>query len=100
MEGQANFDRIANRYKTLAGKGRIGFDKETEQRPIFMVSSDKMGQLFNTPVEKLKEAAKSTPESIASQKVIYQVVKTKTPVDAVNVMGFLEGTDKKKRKYS
>ena len=23
MEGQANFDRIANRYKTLAGKGRI-----------------------------------------------------------------------------
>lgn len=95
MEGQANFDRIANRYKSLSGRGRIGFDKETTQRPIFMVSSDKMGQLFNIPVETLKEAAKATPETIASQKATYQVVKTKTPIDAVNVMGFLEGTDKK-----
>lgn len=95
MEGQANFDRIANRYKSLAGKGRIGFDKATDQRPVFMVSSDKMGQLFGTPVETLKEAAKATPETIASQKASYQVVKTKTPVEAFNVMGFLEGTDKK-----
>ncbi len=95
MEGQANFDRIANRYKTLAGRGRIGFDQEIKQRPIFMVSSDKMAQLFNTPVETLKEAAKSNPTSIASQKATYQVVKTKTAVEAVNVMGFLEGTDKK-----
>nr|WP_287938606.1 M28 family peptidase [Algoriphagus sp.] len=95
MEGQANFDRIANRYKTLAGRGRIGFDQEIKQRPIFMVSSDKMAQLFGTPVETLKEAAKSNPTSITSQKATYQVVKTKTPVEAVNVMGFLEGTDKK-----
>ena len=95
MEGQANFDRIANRYKTLAGRGRIGFDQEIKQRPIFMVSSDKMAQLFSTPVETLKEAAKSNPGSIAAQKATYQVVKTKTPVEAVNVMGFLEGTDKK-----
>lgn len=95
MEGQANFDRIANRYKTLAGRGRIGFDQEIKQRPIFMVSSDKMAQLFNTPVETLKEAAKTNPTSIASQKATYQIVKTKTPVEAVNVMGFLEGTDKK-----
>lgn len=95
MEGQANFDRIAGRYKTLAGKGRIGFDQETKQRPIFMVSSDKMAELFGTPVETLKEAAKATPETIAAQKANYQVVKTKTPVEAYNVMGFLEGTDKK-----
>ncbi|MEY3405050.1 MAG: hypothetical protein RL161_480 [Bacteroidota bacterium] len=95
MEGQANFDRIANRYKSLAGRGRIGFDQEIKQRPIFMVSSDKMAQLFGTPVETLKEAAKSNPTSIASQKATYQIVKTKTPVEAVNVMGFLEGTDKK-----
>jgi Zn-dependent M28 family amino/carboxypeptidase len=95
MEGQANFDRIANRYKTLAGRGRIGFDQEIKQRPIFMVSSDKMAQLFGTPVETLKEAAKTNPTSIATQKATYQIVKTKTPVEAVNVMGFLEGTDKK-----
>lgn len=95
MEGQANFDRIANRYKSLAGKGRIGFEKEVEQRPIFMVSSDKMGELFETSVEELKEAAKSNPGAIASQKVKYQVAKSSTPVEAYNVLGFLEGTDKK-----
>ena len=95
MEGQANFDRIANRYKSLAGRGRIGFDQETKQRPVFMVSSDKMAQLFATPVETLKEAAKANPSSIAPQKATYQIIKTKTPVEAVNVLGFLEGTDKK-----
>ncbi|MCM0060502.1 MAG: M28 family metallopeptidase [Algoriphagus sp.] len=95
MEGQANFDRVANRYKSSAGKGRIGFDQEVKQRPIFMVSSDKMAELFATPLEALKEAAKSSPETIAEQKATYHIVKTKTPVDAVNVMGFLEGTDKK-----
>lgn len=95
MEGQANFDRIANRYKSLAGKGRIGFDQEIVQRPVFMVSSDKMSQLFGTSVEILKEAAKSNPESISSQKASFRMVKTKTPVEAVNVLGYLEGTDKK-----
>lgn len=95
MEGQANFDRIANRYKTLAGRGRIGFEREVNQRPIFMVSSDKMGELFGTPVDQLKEAAKSSPESIKSQKATYQIEKSVTPVEAYNVMGFLEGTDKK-----
>ncbi|WP_297337223.1 M28 family peptidase [Algoriphagus sp.] len=95
MEGQANFDRIANRYKTLSGRGRVGFDSPTSQRPIFMVSSDKMGELFGTSVEELKEAAKSNPESIQPQKATYQVVKSKTELEAYNVLGYLEGTDKK-----
>ncbi len=95
MEGQANFDRIANRYKSLAGKGRVGFVKEVEQRPIFMVSSDKMGELFNTPVEELKEAAKSNPESIKSQKASYKIEKKVEPVESSNILAFLEGTDKK-----
>lgn len=95
MEGQANFDRIANRYKTLAGKGRIGFPKEVEQRPIFMVSSDKMGELFETSVEELKEAAKSNPESIKAQKASYQIKKKVEDVESSNILAFLEGTDKK-----
>ena len=95
MEGQANFDRIANRAKTLAGKGRIGFEKEVTQRPIFTVSSDKMGELFGQPVETLKEAAKTNPESIPSQKAAFQVKKTVNTVESSNVMGYLEGTDLK-----
>lgn len=95
MEGQANFDRIAGRYQSLAGKGRIGFAKPVEQRPIFMVSSDKMAELFGTPVEELKEAAKANPESIKSQKATYKIEKKVEKVESSNVMGYLEGTDKK-----
>ena len=95
MEGQANFDRIAGRYQSLAGKGRIGFAKPVEQNPVFMVSSDKMAELFGTPVEELKEAAKANPESIKSQKASYQIEKKVEEVESSNVMGYLEGTDKK-----
>ncbi|WP_209329655.1 M28 family peptidase [Lunatimonas salinarum] len=95
MEGQANFDRMANRFKSLAGRGRMGFDKPTLQRPIFMVSSEKMAEIFDTPVEELKEAAKGKPESIKAQKATYRVTKKKNWVDTENVMAFIEGTDKK-----
>lgn len=95
MEGQANFDRVANRYKTLSGKGRIGFDTPSEQRPIFMVSSDKMAEFFGSSVEELKEAAKANPENIRPQKVSYLIEKNVKAVESSNVMGYLEGTDKK-----
>ena len=95
MEGQANFDRMANRYKSLSGKGRMGFDKPTEQKPVFMVSSIKMAELFESPVDVLKEAAKNDPSVISSQKAVFKVVKQKDFIDTENVMAFLEGTDKK-----
>ncbi|GGZ22399.1 hypothetical protein GCM10007049_14020 [Echinicola pacifica] len=95
MEGQANFDRLANRYKSLSGKGRLGFEKPTEQKPVFLVSSDKMASLFGKSVEELKEAAKTSPESVATQKVRYKIEKELEEVPTENVMGFLPGTDKK-----
>ncbi|TVP48985.1 MAG: M28 family peptidase [Mongoliibacter sp.] len=95
MEGQANFDRMANWYKSLSGRGRLGFEQDTKQEPIFLVSSDMMSKLFDTPVEILKEAAKNNPESIKSQKVNYQVKKNNKLVPTENVLAFLEGTDKK-----
>ncbi|GAB4107681.1 hypothetical protein GCM10028791_01270 [Echinicola sediminis] len=95
MEGQANFDRLANRYKTLSGTGRLGFEKTTEQKPVFLVSSEKMAELFGKSVEELKEAAKNNPESIPSQKARFKIEKNKEMVGTENVMGYLEGTDKK-----
>jgi hypothetical protein len=95
MEGQANFDRIANRYKSLSGRGRLGFEKPTVQEPVFMVSSDKMASLFGVSIADLKEAAKNNPASVPSQKATFKVVKETETVDTENVMGFLEGTDKK-----
>ncbi len=95
MEGQANFDRLAGRYKRLASRGRLGFEKETRQRPIFVVSSDKMAELFGSDVATLKEAAKSNPETIESQKANFLVSKQKDVVQTSNLVAFLEGTDKK-----
>ncbi len=95
MEGQANFDRMANRFKALSGRGRLGFEKPTTQRPIFMVSSEKMGEIFKTPVEELKEAAKNDPSVIPSQTITYKIDKHIDRVKTENVLAFLEGTDKK-----
>ncbi len=95
MEGQANFDRMAGRYKALSGRGRLGFEKPTKHEPIFLVSSDMMSKLFDTPVDQLKEAAKNKPESIKSQKANYLVKKKTDLVATENVMAYLEGTDKK-----
>lgn len=95
MEGQANFDRLAGRYKSLSGRGRLGFEQPTKQEPVFLVSSDKMAALFATPVEVLKEAAKNNPESIKAQKASYFVKKETKVVPTENVMAYLEGTDKK-----
>lgn len=95
MEGQANFDRIANRYKSLSGRGRMGFDTPTLQEPVFMVSSEKMAAIFGVPLEELKEAAKNNPASVPSQKVSYKVEKIKEMVATENVLGYLEGSDKK-----
>jgi hypothetical protein len=95
MEGTANFERMANWYRSLSGKGRLGFEQATKQEPIFLVSSEKMSELFETPVEILKEAAKNNPESIASKKASYLVKKETKVVPTENVLAFLEGTDKK-----
>ncbi len=95
MEGQANFDRLANRYKALSGRGRLGFEQPTKEEPIFLISSDQMGTLFDTPVEVLKEAAKNNPESIKAQKARYSVKKENKLIPTENIMAYLEGTDKK-----
>jgi len=95
MEDQANFDRLATRYQSMSGKGRMGFVKPVEQKPVFMVSPDKMAQIFDASVEELKEAAKSSPESIKTQKASYQIEKSVEEVESSNVMAYLEGTDLK-----
>ena len=95
MEDETSFEQLRKNYQASLGKGRMGFDKPTVQEPIFMVSPQTMALLFDSSVEKLKKAAKSKPGSIPSQKAVYKVVKGKEVVETENVLGFLEGTDKK-----
>lgn len=94
-EDQANFDRLASRYRSLSTSGRLGFDQPTKQEPIFLVSAGQMAKMFDTPIEILKEASRNNPESINAKKVSYLVRKNKRMVSTENVLGYLEGTDKK-----
>lgn len=95
MEDQANFDRLASRYRSLSTSGRLGFDQPTKQEPIFLVSAIQMAEIFDVPMEILKEAARNNPESVNPKNVRYQVKKNKRVVSTENVLGYLEGTDKK-----
>jgi len=95
MEDQAAFDRMANRYRSLSATGRLGFDQPTRQEPIFLVSATQMASMFGVPLEILKEASKNNPESIKAQKASFLVKKNKRMVPTENVLGYLEGTDKK-----
>lgn len=94
-EDQANFDRLASRYRSLSTSGRLGFDQPTKQEPIFLVSAGQLAKMFDTPIEILKEASRNNPESINAKKVSYLVKKNKRMVGTENVLGYLEGTDKK-----
>jgi hypothetical protein len=94
-EDQTNFDRLASRYRSLSTSGRLGFDQSTRQEPIFLVSAGQLAKMFDTPIEILKEASRNNPESINARKVSYLVKKNKRMVSTENVLGYLEGTDKK-----
>lgn len=95
MEDQAAFDRLASRYASMGSSGgRLGFERPTQQEPAFMVSADQMAKMFNVSLEDLKAAA-SNPSTMKPVSSSFQVKKRKRIVSTKNVLGYLEGTDKK-----
>lgn len=94
-EDQSYFERLAQRYKSMSTGGRLGFEQETKAEPIYLVSANTFAEVFETPIEIIKEAAKNNPESIKPKKARYQVKKQKKLVSTENVLGYIEGTEKK-----
>lgn len=93
MEDQAAFDRLAGRYASMSG-GRLGFERPTVQEPAFMVSATQMASIFGATVDQVK-AAMANPASVTPAQATYQVKKQVKTVSTENVLGYLEGTDKK-----
>ncbi|UJP65579.1 M28 family peptidase [Mongoliitalea daihaiensis] len=93
MEDQTAFDRLAARYAAMTG-GRLGFERPTVQEPAFMVSGTQMAAIFGATVDQVK-AALGNPASVAPAQATFQVKKQTTTVPTENVLGYLEGTDKK-----
>jgi hypothetical protein len=61
---------------------------------VFFIKPSLAGQIFNTKTEKLKEAIESK-KSIKPAKINYSIGMHLSEVQTENVLGFLEGTDKK-----
>lgn len=95
------FKDYAQQFKSFLSDGRLSLKKpqvENKSRGIFFVSPAVAEKIFNTTVAKLTSAAnngKNSLKKIAPGKVTFKTsVETKT-VKTENVLGFLEGTDKK-----
>jgi Peptidase family M28 len=97
-------------FKTFAGQmqgffsgGNLSLNKPDADSPnkgIFFLSQTAAEKIFNTSVAKLTTAASAEPAKkklakVRPGKVSYQVTMTMNIVKSENILGYLEGTDKK-----
>ncbi|MBS1559566.1 MAG: M28 family peptidase [Bacteroidetes bacterium] len=97
------YTAFAAQLKSYFGEGSLTLNKpdpNTANKGMFLINQEVASKIVNTPFEKLEKAAKepATKKPLAKIKpgrMVYQVaVETKT-IKSENIVGFLEGTDKK-----
>src|SRR5258706_5349269 len=96
------FRTIADRIKVFASSGRLSLKKpvsESSYKGVFLIHRPVAEEIFNTSLEKLKSACddqkKKSLKKIKPGKLAYRVDVRVNTVKTENVLGFLEGTDKK-----
>ncbi|AYB30218.1 M28 family peptidase [Chryseolinea soli] len=98
-----DFATLSNQFKNFS-KGSLTLSKPaSEENPrvgLFIVSPQIVDKLFGLTIEKLKKAAAAAPEKNAIKKIKPSEItfKVSTDIETVkteNVLGYLEGTDKK-----
>ena len=101
-ETLAEFDNWAGQIKGFMGGGRLSLNKpQAGTAPVTMlVSPVTVEKIFNTTMEKLKKATTEDPKKNALKKfkganVQYKVTSEVKTTYSDNVLGYLEGTDKK-----
>ncbi len=101
-ETLAEFDNWSGQVKGYLGSGRMSLTKPTagSGAVAMLVSPVVVEKIFNTTLDKLKKAAKEDPKKNALKKikganVQYKVVPEIKVTTSENVLGYLEGTDKK-----
>jgi hypothetical protein len=97
----ADFDVYAAQIKNYFSGGKLSLDKPKSQNAgIFLVSNAAVEKIMGTTFEKLKKAAAEDPKKNALKKmkpttIQYKVTATLKITKSENVLGYLEGTDKK-----
>ncbi len=97
------FDKVATQIRTMTDKGGLSLTKpvlsENHRPGMFVISPAVVEELFGTDMAKLNAAAKD-PKMKALKKIKPVEIRYKTTTDiktieTENVLGLLEGTDKK-----
>ncbi len=97
------FKPFADQLKGFFGKGSLSLIKPDQQggnKGMFIVEQAVASKIFNTPFEKLFKAASAEPSKkplnkIKPSRIVYQVAMETKTVKSENMLGYLEGTDKK-----
>ncbi len=93
------FAGIANTFKGFLKKGRLSVKKpeaNNDNPGVFFIAPSLATKLFKADAEKLKKAMEQgTLKKIKSGSIAYHTERVVKTVDSENVLGYLEGTDKK-----
>jgi len=98
IEKDEDFSRITNMIKSYTG-GKLSLAKQpgqTSNTGLFYLSALTAVKIFNTTFDKLKKAsADKKPIKVKSSTISYSIEPNYREVKSENVLGFLEGSDKK-----
>jgi hypothetical protein len=102
-ESAQDFKDYAAQFEAFLSDGRLSLKKAqiaNKSTGIFFVSPAVAEKIFSTTTEKLRaaasgEARKNLLKKLPTGKVTYKTTVEIQPVDSENVLGYLEGTDKK-----
>ena len=96
------FRSMANRIKSFASSGSLSLKKpesEAAYKGVFLINQAVVEKIFNSSLDKLKKASddpkKKWLKKIKPGKVAYHVAIQVNTLKTENVLGYLEGTDKK-----
>jgi hypothetical protein len=101
-ETLAEFETMAGQFKGFMGGGRLSLTKTgaSQNAPSFLISPIALEKIFNTTTDKLKAAATADAKKAALKKIKPSTIQYKLTSEVKttysdNVLGYLEGTDKK-----
>jgi hypothetical protein len=101
-EKQEDFNELLGQLKSYMGNGILSLDKPkaSQSAGVFFVSPDVASKLMNTTSEKLskasgEDAGKKPLKKVKPATIAYKTTMDVTTLKTENVLGYLEGTDKK-----
>jgi hypothetical protein len=97
------FKPFADQLKGILSEGSLSLnkpDQKSANKGMFLVSQATVSKIFNTPFEKLakaatEDAAKKPLSKLKPSRIAYKISIERKVVKSENMLGYLEGTDKK-----